>query len=66
MNRISLLLQKPEMEAKTSVNNKDILQVLWGSIGFNPRALIYHVFIMECLYVIKQFFVQNVYWGITL
>ena len=44
-SRISLLLHESEVELRTSVNNKDILQVWWGLTGFSPSTLIYHVFI---------------------
>ena len=41
MSRISLLLHKSKVEPRTSVNNKDILPVWWGTTGFYPSALIY-------------------------
>ena len=41
---MSLLLHESEVEPRTSVNNKDILQMWWDLTGLCPSVLIYHVF----------------------
>ena len=50
---MSRILHESEAEPRTSVNNKDILQVWWGLTACYPSALIYHVFyqnyVLECM-----------------